>query len=267
MVGSVMAEELKPTQLRVLYDVLCDLKDEEQTALAEWHARDPKLILHRIKKDLATVEGYDAVDEPFYGEGSPRTLPDPPTPLAEVVRTHHFASHLAGEKLHAVAGGDELAFRYVDREIFPLRQTKEGGPRPPERKLDLLLVGQDGLPIVAELKIREDRATYFAFIQSLMYAAELSSQSQRARLAKFYEDAGFRWPGADPFGDIYIIAFEPPAATEESNRGRSFDATRRLAESLVGRPQFAALIRRVVYLEASIGPGGFVFEPRFAFGS
>ena len=59
---------------------------------------------------------------------------------------------------------------------------------------------------------------------------------------------------------------EPPKAAEDTNRGRSFEATRRLAETLVEQPQFKALIRRMVYLEASAAPDGFVFEPRFRFG-
>ena len=261
-----MAEPFAPTKLRVLYDVLGDLHDEEQTALAEWHVKKPKEILHRIKHDLDTVEGYDAIDEHFHDQGSRTPLPDPPTPSAKVVYTHEFASQLANDHLHSVVGADDLTFRYVDREIFPLRQTTPGGPRPKARKLDLLLVSKDGLPIIGELKIREDRATYFALIQSLMYAVELSSSSQRARLVKYYEDTGFTWPDREPFGDIYIIAFEPPKPAQDTNRGRSFEATRRLAETLVEQPQFKALIRRVVYLEASAAPDGFVFEPRFRFG-
>jgi hypothetical protein len=262
-----MAEEFAPTKLRILYDVLGDLHDREQTALAEWHAQASDEILHRLKHDLVTVEGYEPIDERFHDEASRTPLPDPPTPPAKVVYTHEFASQLANDTLHSVAGADDLAFRYIDREIFPLRQTTPGGPRPTARKLDLLLVSQDGLPIIGELKIREDRATYFAFIQSLMYAVELSSSSQRARMVKYYEGKGFRWRNREPFGDIYIIAFEPPKAADDTNRARSFEATSRLAESLVEQPQFNALIRRVVYLEASVGPDGFVFEPRFRFGS
>jgi hypothetical protein len=84
-------------------------------------------------------------------------------------------------------------------------------------------------------------------------------------LVKYYEGKGFTWPDRHPFADIYIIAFEPPQAAVDTNRARSFEATSRLAETLVQQPPFKALIRRVVYLQASVAPEGFVFEPRFRF--
>ena len=240
-------------------------RTRKQTALARWHAEDPKLLLYRLVRDLTTVANYEAIDEAFHDEDTRKPLPDPPTPLPEVKTTDHFASHIADGQPRTVRGGEDLTFRYADREIFPLRQTKRGGPRPARRSLDLLLVSNDGLPIVGELKIRTDRATYFAFVQALMYAVELSSPAQRKRLAKYNEDAGFEWPSDGPYMDVYLVALEPPSTAVDNNRSRSFEATKRISEELVKHDGFRSVIRRIAYIEAAADDDQLVFHKRFAF--
>jgi hypothetical protein len=257
-----MGSEFEPTQLRQLYDGLAALKEQEQTALAENHAEDPELLLHRLAHDVETVAEYDDLVEPFHDEGKRVGLVDPP-PLADLKSTDDFAAHLANEQLWPVAGGEELAFRFVDREIFPLRSTRKDGPRAARRSLDVLLASGDGLPIVGELKIRQDKPTYYAFIQALMYAAELSSPPQRDRLASLYREAEFRWPAGGPFLDLYVIAFEPPIRGKY--RQRSYEAVEKISEQMVGDPRCASVIRRIAYIEASAERDQLTFKQSFAF--
>jgi hypothetical protein len=128
----------------------------------------------------------------------------------------------------------------------------------------LLENAHDGMPILAELKIRSDKPAYFALIQVLMLAAELQSPSQRTRLQHHREGQTFRWSVEGPFTDLYMIAFESPVTGRY--RERLLNATRRISELLVRDAKVAPYIRRIAYLEASASGDDMTFEKRFAFG-
>jgi hypothetical protein len=78
-----------------------------------------------------------------------------------------------------VIDNPELNFSFVDRELVPTRTTHErffenGEPANCFRRLDWLLANaQDRLPIIAEVKVRNDKNPFSALVQLLMYAAEL----------------------------------------------------------------------------------------------
>ena len=249
------------TQLGEYYDALGVMKEHELTALAEAHADDPALLARRFRQSVEAVENRTGIDEPFYD--SVRKHPERPEG-DDVRSTIEFASYLCDRSSCTVNGEDALAFRYVDREIFPGRTTDAGvdGPR---RSLDLLLANShDHVPVFAELKIRGDKLPYFALIQVLMLAAEFQSAAQRARLLKHERGKDLGWPPEGPFADVYIIAFAPPKTGRY--RERSFDATERISECLVADAGFARYIRRIAYLEAAMEDGTMAFEKRFAFG-
>jgi hypothetical protein len=260
----------KLTQLREFYAALGALKEQEQTALAELHAEDPARLLRRFELSVATVAEYapithigDPLTPEAFHDGKRKALADPPVPVDEIRRTEHFASQLVNRGgAQCVEGAPELAFRYVDREIFALRSTA-ADQRAETRWLDLLLASADGLPIVAELKIDTDKPAYFALIQALMYAAELSSPSQRARLAAIYPEVQFTMPADGPFLDVYLIAFKPPSTGVF--RQRSFEATEQLSSKLVEDPRATSVIRRIAYIEAVPGDEGLFFVKRFLF--
>lgn len=86
-----------------------------------------------------------------------------------------------------------LRFEYVDRELVLARMTggvtyEDGSPATSGKRVDLLLKSTDGgIPVVGEVKIRGDKNPFYALIQSLMYAAELCTTNQLARVADHYE--------------------------------------------------------------------------------
>lgn len=259
----------KPTQLREFYAALGALKEQEQTVLAELHAEDPARLLRRFELSVATVAEYAPithVEDPslpeVFHDDKREALADPPVPVGEIRKTEHFASQLVDRGELSVEGAPELAFRYVDREIFALRSTA-AGQRVATRWLDLLLASSDGLPIVAELKIGTDKPTYFALIQALMYATELSSPSQRARLTAVYPEVRFTTPADGPFLDVYLIAFKPPSTG--AFRQRSFEATEQLSAKLVKDRRVNSVIRRIACIEAIPGDESLSFVKRFAF--
>ena len=207
-----------PTQLRELYDAFGHLKEDEQIALAELHVAKPIRLANRLAHSLKTVssELYPPLEEEEF-TGKDRTdLPKPG--LSNITDTEGFVSNLADGRRHTVNEADELGFRYVAREISPLRVTEEGGPRPGRRSLDLLLMNDQGGPIAAELKVAKDSPSYYALIQALMYASELQSPSQRARLLKHYGGSGIRTSAEAPLIDVYLVSFEPPESGKYRER-------------------------------------------------
>jgi hypothetical protein len=258
------AESALPvTPLREYYDALGVLKEQEQTALAEAHAEDPRLLARRFRLSVEALEAQPGIAEPFYPPGR-RDPPNPPTPVDEIKSTIEFASQLCDGSAQVVEGGPALSFVYVDRELSPLRTT--ASDRVARRSLDLLLANSDDRsPVLAELKIRADKPAYFAFVQVLMLAAELLVSGQRRRLKGHPPADNLAWSETGPFADLYLVAFEPPETGKY--RERSFKATQEISKRLVADPAVASYIRRIAYLEAVVDHGGLAFENRFAFGA
>ena len=260
-------DQLKKTHLRRYYDALDALQEAEQTRLAEMHADDPRPLVHRFRESLKTLEQYpDLSAEPFH-DGKRKAPSAPPVPVDSIVSTLDFAGHLADRQPRDVKNGEELAFEYVDREIFLLRSTDAA--RAASRSLDLLLINAgDKTPVLGELKIRGDRLPYFALVQLLMYATEAVNKLQRERLRSVYanEDPAtdFSWPEEGPFADLYLIAFEP-------ERGTYFDAslqaTERNSEQLLEASAVSGFLRRIAYVEAVADGARMRFKKGFSFGS
>lgn len=240
------------TQLRDYYDALCALKEEEQTALAEFHASDPELLAHRFAHSLKAVESLEPIDESFYPAGARKPVPD--VPPDEIRTTFDFVSRLDG-RTWVVEDDSSLNFSYVEHEISPLRTT--GSTRASRRSLDLLLEN-DGVPVFAELKIRGDRLAYFGLVQILMLTSELVADHQRTRLT---EHSDVTFPGEAPYADAWIIAFDPPERGKY--RARSEAAVQRIAEQLVADPRCAA-IRQIAYIYGSQKDGELTFRKHFA---
>ena len=189
-----MTKRYPPTQMRQLYEALGYLKEDEQIALAELHVANPKRLSNRLDHSL---EDRGLLREVPAARRAPSSATS-----GGILPIHRFRSRRSSTPMilpptwPTVSAGrpidaEELSFRYVDREVSPLRTTATPeGPRPARRSLDILLVNDGGGPIAAELKIGGDRPSYFAFIQVLMYAAELHSRAQRQRLLNRYGENG-----------------------------------------------------------------------------
>jgi hypothetical protein len=126
--------KLPTTALRTYYDALHALTEREQTVLAEAHAADPTALIHRFDQ---SVRAFGApINEPFYtttraDPARQRSRPD------QINSTIKFAAQIADGSQRLVSSAPSLAFRYVDRELSPLRST--GSDRRARRSLDLLL--------------------------------------------------------------------------------------------------------------------------------
>lgn len=244
-------KEIKRTQLRDLYSALGHLKQSEQVALARAHADDASMLEHRIKRDLVTVAGYPALTESPLVDAKRKALPES-VDVADLRSTVAFAKAL-GHDPHTVADRPDLGFRYLEREISPLR-----GSSLERRAMDLLLLSQDNTPVLGELKRGPDSLPYFALIQLLVHLVELSSESQRERLVSLGVPSDRR----DAPVDLYLISYGTPHVTHQQ---ASLEATRAIAERLTsGRLSgLASQVRRIAYLHAQPAAGTLAFESIF----
>lgn len=243
------SEKPKPTQLRQLYEALPAFEQAEQVAFAELHAQRPGMMRRRIKNDLGCVGGYE-VDRGHPMVGSRRKTLPTDVDVSAITSTPAFAAALRDRKV-SFADRD-LAFEYVEREVVPLR-----GLATSQRSMDLLLRTRKGRPILGELKLGTDNLPYYAFVQLLMHAVELSSPDQRARLRSTARDLVV----ADGLMDLYLISYGDPHKTYAE---RSRDATRSVAKALMKKNEpLREQIRRIAYLHAASVDNGLRLETVF----
>lgn len=233
---------------RVLYDALAKLTEYEEMALAEAHAREPKDFLSRWNISVGEAEKRPVdIDEPFHDRGK-EAFPAP-GPAEAVDSTFGFACHLADGAPRTVTGdAGGRNFRYLDRELF-LARTLAREARIEARSLDLLLVGEDGLPIIVELKRRRDRLPYYALVQLMVHAVELALPDQRERLQRNYHAAGFQLPDAGPFFDIAVMSYQPPP--NWTHLPASLAAASAIASACLKDAEIGSLIRRIDFIEAT----------------
>jgi hypothetical protein len=141
-----------------------------------------------------------------------------------------------------------VPFSYVDRELECLR-TPEAAEEPVNLtaalELDLLLAtGGERMPILAELKINDDRDAVYGFVQVLAAAAHLVSTAQRACLLANYGDA-LSLPDAGPFFDVHVILFRDRSHPLRGARVKCLEEATALAAKLGQLAEVAAFVREI----------------------
>lgn len=240
------------TPLRHFYDRLRDFVSDS------FHREAARECLRRSDRIQDLIAGsfrhfalYDNRNEPFRPKSGGLTE----------ARTK--SSDLANRVLGLIASGatsvpsrQELEFDFVDYEVSPIRTTGsefENGlsaERSGRGGVDVLLAGRrDQLPAVGELKADTDRNPFLGFIQSLTYAVELSTASQRSRLATAYPGR-FAWPEKGPYIDIDLLLIRYP---NDPGHAEFLHLVRSLVERLaVPNTPFSQLVRRVVCLQTEM---------------
>ena len=124
-----------------------------------------------------------------WGQGEQRELPEPPESLQGLKgkkATDQFTNYLIQNE----SVQTNIRFSYVSREISPRRARQavftdgRSGARSGRGGMDLLLKSETGLPVVGEVKVYDDKTAFFALIQAMTYAVELSTPNQLKRLKK-----------------------------------------------------------------------------------
>lgn len=234
------------TPLRHFYDRLRDFESQSfhREAAVEC-VRRPDQLQKLIAESVRHFGLYDNREETFHERVSGLT----PARIQN--------SDLANRTLGLMARGavsvptyPALEFDFIDYEVSPIRTTRSefengiSGKHSGAGGVDALLASRfDRLPIIGELKADTDRNPFLGFIQSLTYAVELSSPSQRSRLMAAYPGR-FAWPEDGPYIDIGLLLIRYP---NDSSKVEFLHLVRRLVERLaVPDTPFSKLVRRVV---------------------
>ena len=128
-----------------------------------------------------------------WGLGERKELPQAPQRLSDVSTTDEFTAFL---KQHGLRD-EKTVYTFVERELNPwstrlgmfsnkLPATKSG-----RGGMDLLLQSEaSGFPVVGEVKVKKDKNAFFALIQAMTYAVELSTPNQLNRLKTHFVEFG-----------------------------------------------------------------------------
>ena len=125
--------------------------------------------------------------ESFISNSRRKALPVAPTKISN---TNDVVSLLEQNKVNIVVNNKSLNFRYIEREISPLRTTGnsmfltgESSKKSGTGGLDFIALNEkDNLPILGEIKVKNDKNHFYAIIQLLTYLSEMSTPNQIDRI-------------------------------------------------------------------------------------
>lgn len=176
------------TRIRHFYCLLRDVERQQvQLTLADELSRRPVLLVKMLEESRRHFALYDNSGEPFHDR-----------PQGGEVSRAFAACHSEAEKAATRLSCGQVSFvqeapglGYVDYEVNQVRTTGTGSAaedgQPVYSSVDLLLRDpSERYPLVGELKAATDRNPFFALIQSLTYAVELSTPAQQERLRRWY---------------------------------------------------------------------------------
>lgn len=265
------------TFLRSVYGsmrLFCSLKTQLAMARDLQRGRNCQYLAEWFDASVRHFSQYTNDRDNFVPQIPPRR---PLPPVAEITALYGTTALTAiadnGQGC-VVEGAPGLSFRYVDREIVPARTTggalyENGEPATAGKRLDWLLANlRDKTPILAEVKIGDDRNPFYALIQLLMYAAELVTLSQRQRLNRCYPDKFAMPDGVDGEDgrrvDLYIVLADYNGAS--AVRASLLDEVQGICEQLSAQGVFRQHVRNLACIEADFTPPGQVrWRRRFAF--
>ena len=240
------------TGLRHLYLLLRDFpKEDFQLEVARELCRKPKQLAELITKSRKHFELYDNKGEGFHDRGNDGRLTA--DRLGSKKLADRFLKQLAAKSVNIASAHQYYKFVYVDYDISPYRTTGSqfengaSGESSGTGGMDILLSNEkDQTPIVGETKADTDVNPFFGLIQSLMYAVELSTPSQRLRLSQSY-NGRFAESSPDQGIDIYLFLLRY-AQDEKSQEFLSL--TNQLSAKLLEIKTISTIVRRIVALES-----------------
>ncbi|MFN2470815.1 MAG: hypothetical protein ABR583_07450 [Gaiellaceae bacterium] len=242
------------TPLARLYDFMRVMSQKERLELARWIAEKPELFNEWSRRSLKFYgDHFSNADEPFH---PPRELP-PADSVTAISRGYDLAVVLADQprgRWWEVEDAPELRFRFVDYELPPTRKTAQArlpgeAASGPGMRADLLLVGEDGVPIVGEVKSATaknyDTDPVLALVQGLTACAQLLSPQQMERLENAYPFAQFR---TECVLDLFIFIVKPEQAARATHQQNLYEVAKTLAPVLAAERSVPA--RRIAFIEA-----------------
>ena len=201
--------EIPLTKLRDFYSLLRVFSTEtEINMIRDFNRKNNYLKLVEIfNESKKHFEKYIS-KEKFTGNSTRKTLPHNPV---EISNTNDLVSILNSNSVNHVINNSGLDFKYVDREISTLRTTGNvrfenghSGRSSGTGGLDFIAWNiKDNLPVLGEVKVKNDENPFFALIQLMTYLSELVTPNQIARINN--TDLFKGNTGSKPYFYLYIL--------------------------------------------------------------
>ena len=210
-------KKIPDTRLRQRYKMLTSISTKDRSNLCAQLAENPRGLVEEFCEAIRLVDtSYKNTEQSFHPGG--RKI-DP------VPRGGRMYMALFKEGPLTVPGADGYSFRIKDYEIGPLRATGAGAKMSGAGGIDYVALseGMPRIPILGEMKVKDDKDTFYALVQLLCYLSEMSSKSQvdRSNRWLFGGELGYpvRW-------DIHILLCD---FNDRGTKGPMIDQTHRLA--------------------------------------
>lgn len=179
------------TPLRQFYSVMKLLDVATLRGLAKVYEKAPKSLERLWNNSRAVFDSYN--NDAGWGRGNTKTLPSTPSSVAAVLSTNDMTAFVNANS--SCLMNQRITLTYVEREVNPW-STRAGvfsDQRPATNSgkggIDLLLRSDaTSHPFVGEIKVKNDKNAFFALIQAMTYAVELSTQNQLRRLKTHYAE-------------------------------------------------------------------------------
>lgn len=255
------------TPLRHFYRVIESACFDFRLQTATELLRKPAIIQTLVRKSSEHFALYQNSNEAFHNRAVSGLSPNQ---LSSPVASSNLSSVIVAGN-HSIPNYPSLDFDFVDYEVNPLRTTGsffengKSGNSSGTGGVDLLLAQRpDKFPIVGEVKVESDKDPFFALIQALTYAVELTTQPQRQRLNFAYGNQ-LKIHSDGPFIDIYVVLVAYP---KSKDRMECLRLTNELSQTLL-KPSspVAGLVRRIVCIETPPIAGNIRFSVNFAYDS
>ena len=225
------SEHKATTTLRARYERTCGLDVDGQTRECIEYLQNPEILIAEFTDSFLMAEAFDAREQDFRSAELPIAI--------RKRQTDDAVRRLVGAQRLSLVGFEPYRFRYVARDIVPLWTAASGmesGDLDDRRRfkgLDYVAITQEQnpVPILGVVVPCEMNAPYVSLLRGLTCLAEVSTESQIARVNRYLFRGVLQCP--TPF-DLHVLsvkkdgneAEEPPPLAQ---------LTRDLAEAFSSR--------------------------------
>ena len=184
------------TYLRQFYETLTLLETSTWVDLAQSYMTHPDALERLWKHSREAFLEYHNVDG--WGQRTTKDLPAALDSVKAISSTNQFTEFIRRD---GNCFSTSTGYSFVERELNPRRtrlavySNKLPATSSGAGGIDVLLRSEKGFPTVGEVKVRNDKNAFFALIQAMTYAVELSTPNQLARLKTHFKD----------FGDLDVV--------------------------------------------------------------
>jgi hypothetical protein len=243
------SERQATTTLRARYERTCALGVDAQTRECIEYLENPAILIAEFTDSFLMAEAFDAREQDFRSAELPIAI--------RKRQTDDAVRRLVGAACLQVTGFEPYRFRYVARDIVPLWTAGsgyEGGDLADRRRfkgLDYVAITQepDPVPILGVVVPGELPAPYLGLLRGLTCLAEVSTESQVARVNRYLFRGVLQCP--TPFDLHVLVCKKDPKEASEAHPLEQL--TRDLAEAFSSRLHeewhLPNLLRHVLCLE------------------